>query len=149
MTEPVSFEVAGMPAPQGSKTRMPNGAIIEGRDKGQRERHKNWRSAVADTARAIASLRDVVAPLDGPLHVTVTYRFPMPKSRSKVVREAGRAWKTSAPDIDKLDRATFDGLVAGGLIRDDAIIAEGEHRKIEVVGWTGAEIWIERLPATP
>lgn len=140
----VSFEILGLPSPQGSKTRMPNGAMVEGRSTGQRERHRNWRSAVAEVARDIAAHDDVAAPLDGALTLVVEFRFPMPSSRRAAVRARGWGWKTSAPDTDKLIRALGDGLQAGGLIRDDARFAVIEARKIEVSGWTGATVTIER-----
>lgn len=61
---PVTFEVLGTPTPQGSKTRMPNGAMVEGRSAGQRAMHRSWRTAVAEAARDVA---DGAAPLTGPL----------------------------------------------------------------------------------
>ena len=138
----IHFEVCGWPAPQGSKTRMPNGAMLDGGSKGARDRHKNWRSAVADTARDIAQHDDVAAPLDGPLYVRLSFRFPMPARRPKKVRDYGEAFKTSAPDLDKLIRATLDGLTAGGLIADDRYVAELYATKWEFTGWVGCNISI-------
>lgn len=134
------FEILGDPTPQGSKTRMPNGAMLEGKSKAARERHRNWRAAVAETARDIAAHKDVPAPLDGPLFLAVEFRFPMPASRPKAVRAKGNCLKVSAPDLDKLIRALGDGLKAGGLIVDDARIVEITASKVEVVGWTGATV---------
>lgn len=136
----IEFEILGLPTPQGSKTRMPNGAMIEGRSKGQRERHRSWRDSVATAARDIADTLD--GPLDGALTLEVEFRFPMPKSRKKAVREAGFCPKTSAPDLDKCLRALGDGMEAGGLIRSDALIATVTAVKLEVVGWTGAVVKI-------
>lgn len=142
------FEIVGDPSPQGSKTRMPNGAVVEGRSAAQRAKHKNWRTAIADAAKDVAErlpeFDGYDAPLDGPLGLSVEFRFAMPASRRKAVREAGRAFKTSAPDVDKLLRALCDGLQAGGLIRDDARICAVEATKVEVVGWTGALVTITR-----
>jgi Holliday junction resolvase RusA-like endonuclease len=148
----VQFEVLGHPAPQGDKSAVliaGRPRLIEGRRTTGRQRHANWRSAVADAARDVANHDDVAAPLDGPLHVTIRFRFPMPASRPKKIRAAGQAWKTTAPDLDKVLRATFDGLTAGGLIVDDARICEVTASKIETVGWTGAEIWIEPIEHQP
>ena len=138
----ISFDVVGTPAPQGSKTRMPNGAIVEGRSTAQRQGHAHWRSAVAAAARAAGTAQGLTAPLDGPLVLNVKFRFTMPKSRKKAVREAGIAPKTSAPDLDKLIRSTGDALKEGGLIVDDALLVWVHATKVEVTGWTGAEITV-------
>lgn len=140
----IEFDVHGIPAPQGDKSAViiaGRARLIEGRRNSSRERHHNWRTAVADTARRHAP--DL--PLDGPLCLNVTFRSPMPASRPKRARDAGQAPKTTAPDLDKLLRATCDGLQASGLITDDARIAVVCADKLEVVGWTGAHIRITRI----
>lgn len=134
----IEFEIVGLPTPQGSKTRMPNGALLDGRSRGARDRHHDWRTAIATTARTIAT--NLPAPLDGALALEVDFRFPMPAARPKRIREAGINPKVSAPDLDKLVRALGDGLQAGGLIRDDARLALVTATKWEVIGWTGAEV---------
>lgn len=139
----VEFEILGDPAAQGSKTRMPNGAMLEGGSPEARAKHRSWRTAVAEAARDVAAHDDVPAPLDGPLCLDVTFRFAMPASRPKHVRAIGCGPKVSAPDLDKLIRALGDGLQAGGLVRDDARICEIVANKIEVTdGWTGAVVTI-------
>lgn len=140
----VELEIIGTPSPQGSKTRMPNGAMLDGKSRGARERHKSWRQAIAETARDVADHDDVDAPLDGALELDVEFRFAMPKSRPAAVRDAGRGPKTTMPDLDKLVRALGDGLQAGGLIRDDARFATITATKVEVVGWTGAVVTIRQ-----
>jgi Holliday junction resolvase RusA-like endonuclease len=135
------FDVVGLPAPQGSKTRMPNGALLEGASATGRKAHKAWRQSVAEVARELAEDR----PFDGALTLDVVFRFPMPQSRPKTVRALGSsAPKTTKPDIDKLLRSTLDALTDGGLLADDARICEVRARKIEVVGWTGATITLRR-----
>ena len=138
-----SFEIVGLPTPQGSKTRMPNGAMIEGSSATGRVKHKSWRAAVAEAARNIAEPE----PYDGPLHVQVTFRLPMPASRPKRIRETGEWPKTTKPDIDKLIRALFDGLAEGGLISDDARVYAVDATKVEIVGWTGAQVTLRRWDA--
>jgi len=82
-------------------------------------------------------------PLDGPLKVTVTFRFPMPQSRSSVVRRSGWAWRATKPDLDKLCRAVCDSLTQGGLIADDARIVQLHAEKVEIANtWHGAEITV-------
>lgn len=131
-----TFEIVGNPAAQGSKRHVGAGRMVE-----MAKGHKPWRDAVANAAREIADNLDDT-PLDGPLRLDVEFRFPMPTSRSKALRTAGRAPKVSAPDTDKLIRCLGDALQAGGLIRDDARLTEIHARKIEVIGWTGATVTI-------
>lgn len=137
-----ALEVLGTPMPQGSKKAF----AVHGRAMVKESNtlgHARWRNAVADKAREAAS---IVGRLDGPLRVDITYRFPMPKSRGARALARKIGWKITAPDRDKLDRAVNDGLVAGGLIRDDALICDGRSIKIEVVdGWTGALITITKI----
>jgi hypothetical protein len=73
----------------------------------------------------------------------------MPMSRPKLIRQLGIAWKTTSPDIDKLDRCINDGLMAGGLLKDDATICVMYSRKVEIAdGWVGATIIIS-IPLAP
>lgn len=134
MTRIVEFEVLGVPAPQGSKRAFVVAGKARMSDMGS-TKAVAWRDSVSAAARDIAA---DVGRLDGPLGVSVEFRFPMPASRSKAVRAAGRAWKVTAPDIDKLLRCLCDGLSAGGLIVDDARFCAVEATKVEVTTWTGA-----------
>lgn len=135
-----AFEVLGVPAPQGSKSRMPNGMVIEGSSKTGRAKHKAWRAAVADVARDVAEER----PHDGPLAVDITFRMPMPASRPKRMRTAGRWPCTVKPDIDKVVRTTLDALADGGLIAGDSRVWKLDVEQVEVTSWTGAEILLRR-----
>lgn len=141
----VYFEVEGIPAPQGSKTAVTNGGrarVIEGGSKTGRKAHAEWREAV-HRAAADAITGDIDAPLDGPLEVWVTFRFPMPTSRSAAVRNAGWGWRATKPDLDKLARSTCDSLTTSGLIADDARIVRLHCQKVEIAGsWHGAEITV-------
>ena len=129
----ITFDVVGQPAAQGSKRHVGGGRMVE-----TAAGHAPWRAAVAAAARTHAP----DTPLDGPITLIVVFRFTMPKSRPRAVRDAGTAPKTTAPDLDKLVRAVGDGLQAGGLIADDARIAEVRASKVEVIGWTGATITV-------
>lgn len=135
------MEVLGTPTPQGSKTRMPNGAMLEGRSANQRNAHAAWRDSVAAAARD--EVEHGAAKLDGPLVLVVEFRFPMPASARKADRERGWSWKTSAPDLDKLVRSVGDALKIGGLIADDSRFIELRATKRCVAnGWTGAVITV-------
>lgn len=135
-----AFDVLGVPAPQGSKTRMPNGAMLDGKSAGARAKHKAWRAAVADMARELAEDE----AHDGQLCLSIVFRFPMPASRPKRVQALGRWPHTVKPDKDKALRSTLDGLTDGGLIRDDARVFKIDIEAWEVTGWTGAEIVLRR-----
>lgn len=141
-TSNVQFVVHGTPAPQGSKTRMPNGAMLDGKSPAARARFKDWRNDCSAAARAIV---DAGTPcFDEPLIVQAEFRFPMPKSRRATDRAAGTICKATAPDLDKLQRALGDSLTAGGLLRDDALIAEWRVCKVEVwQQWTGVAVVIK------
>ena len=130
----IAFSVYGNPAAQGSKRHVGNGVMVE-----MGKNHKPWRSAVSAAAAEVAASHPG-CPLDGPVELSVTFRFPMPSSRKKAVREAGESPKTTAPDLDKLVRSVCDSLEAGGLLRNDARVCRIVASKVEVVGWTGAEI---------
>lgn len=85
MIAPIMFEVEGIAMPQGSKTRMPNGAMLDGRRGPARTAHRAWRTAVHNAATHAAGTLGAEAPLDGPLTLTVEFRLPMPKSRRAAV----------------------------------------------------------------
>lgn len=140
----VRFDVLGLPVQQGSHKAVGRGKhsqIIE-----TAKGHAAWRTDVANEARAAAMRAGLRQPLDGPLSLHVTFRFPCPTSRPKAHRlEAATdrgAPKTTTPDLDKLVRCIGDALTASGLIRDDARIWDLVARKVETTGWTGADILI-------
>ncbi len=100
--------VLGTPAPQGSKTHVGNGRMIES-SAGVRP----WREAVKWAWRDIAGQ---AAPLDGPLCVRLAFTLKKPTSAPK----RRRTWPAKKPDLDKLVRATLDGLTDAGAWHDDA-----------------------------
>lgn len=140
----VDFEILGTPAPQGSKTGFNQGGrvvIVEGKGPG-RAKHKAWRQDVAATSRDIAA---DVGMFDGPLRVHLEFRLSMRTTAPKWLQDIGWDWAPTKPDIDKLVRSTLDGLVEGGLIREDSRVVELSASKIAVVGWTGCQVHIETL----
>ena len=114
----VTVVVNGIPAPQGSKTAYPvhtkagkvRAVVVDGSSKSGRERHASWRDAVA-TACA-----DKGVTFDEPVSVTLRLYFPLPKS------DPYRTAHAVTPDADKAARSCFDGMVAGGLLRDDSLV---------------------------
>ena len=139
----LSFDVIGIPAPQGSKRAFVVGGKARMTDMGGK-RAVAWRDSVANQAKQIAD-QTPDTPLDGQLYLSISFRFPMPDSRPKRLRELGHARKTTAPDLSKIVRSLEDGLQAGGLITDDARICSLFAEKLETTGWTGATIRIETL----
>ena len=137
-----TFEVIGVPAPQGSKTRMPNGAMLEAGSKTGRLNHRAWRDSVTWAARRVR----LGPPITGPVAVQIRFRMPLPSARPAAVRRAGQGWHAVKPDLDKLVRTVLDALTAGGVIADDARVCWLKADAVEVAGWTGAVITIGTPP---
>ncbi|MBQ9917401.1 MAG: RusA family crossover junction endodeoxyribonuclease [Microbacterium sp.] len=114
MSDVVSFFVAGIPVPQGSKTIARRGEKTWLRD-ANAGRLRPWRHLVA-----AASDRGVT--FDAPVLVELTFVLPKPKRPRWLVPAV-------KPDIDKLTRSTLDGMVDGGLLYDDARVVELIIRK--------------------
>ena len=77
-------------------------------------------------------------PMDGPVLMTVTALFPIPKSASKKKRFemlAGRVWPTKKPDFDNIIKVVSDSL-NGMAYDDDKQIVQlmGTKRYAEVPG---------------
>jgi Holliday junction resolvase RusA-like endonuclease len=132
VTLQASFYVAGLPAPQGSKSGVlvkGHVRLLEGKSSEARARHQAWRSAV--TARAIEAKGGVTSNLAmvGPCSCVLDFVLPRPayatRGRHKLLR-----WAAKRPDIDKLIRTTFDGLTDSGLIADDAQIVDVHATKV-------------------
>jgi crossover junction endodeoxyribonuclease RusA len=135
-----SFRVLGQPQPKGSWRYVGGRAIPASDATGE------WEQRIAITAADQA--RHLGGPLTGPLAVAYTFRVRMPAARAKVRRwrEAEVVPCSVRPDLDKLERAVGDALQAGGLILNDAQIADAHGRKVEVVeGWTGVEIDVRQI----
>jgi Holliday junction resolvase RusA-like endonuclease len=137
----ISFEVIGLPKPQGSKVAFSAGSGRARMKEAGGADHAAWRNQVAQAARDAAQERRGHGLVT--LELGIEFRFPMPASRKRAVRELGEAPKTTAPDLSKLIRSVEDSLQAAGLIVDDARIARyGPMSKVETTGWTGCVITI-------
>jgi Holliday junction resolvase RusA-like endonuclease len=133
----IEFTVLGTPAPKGSVTRMPNGAMLQGRDANERERIAAWATAVADAANRVKP----DSPIDEPVSVTFEFFFPLPAS------DRYRTWHAVTPDGDKCARNTADALKVAGVIRDDSLISRMviEKRYARDGDPLGARIRVEPL----
>lgn len=139
----LTFRVDGKPVPQGNHRATRDGRIYE-TSKG----HARWRKAVFIEARVTAMnarnvlQEDVPIPKDVPVVVWARYTF---------FTADDRRWgkpKTSAPDVDKLNRAIGDSLEDAGVVWNDAQIVAwpccpakvyGERPGVEVRVYTLSE----------
>jgi Holliday junction resolvase RusA-like endonuclease len=136
----LSFIVRGRPAPQGSHEIGANGHVMHS------SRYlENWRELVKRaTYRAAldAGYRSSDFPLfPAPAAVQVAITHFM---RSDQCRAAGTDEPTGAPDVDKLARATIDGLGASGVLSDDSQITViyTDKRRLDTMPDGGAFISI-------
>ncbi len=110
----VRLVVYGRCAPKGSHSlgrRKDGSAFVRPASKYQ----KAWTEAVAHEARCEGTL------LDPPYEVDLSFFIARPVKPKY-------AWPTQS-DLDKLVRATVDGLVAGGLLLDDRHVTRSSERK--------------------
>lgn len=96
----LTLYAAGIPAPQGSKRAF----VIAGKARlvEMSKRVKPWRRAVELAAIQAARIAQV-GPFVGPVSVRLEFVMPRPKKTKHPAC-------TSKPDLDKLVRATLDGL---------------------------------------
>jgi Holliday junction resolvase RusA-like endonuclease len=136
---PVSFTVYGVPVTQAGMRSVPTPAGYRQVTVGGKGLLP-WRQAVARAAREAAETGGAFG--DQPVVVTLDFRFPMPKARTKAQRARGVWYHLGRrDDIDKLERAMLDGLTEGGLIADDGNVVEVHKRKREYSdGWLGCDV---------
>lgn len=122
----IEITIAGVPAPQGSKTRTKWGVREDN------PATKPWRSAVA--WEATAAMQNVEL-MTGPLALDALFYFPRPKShyrtgkRAAELKETAPAHCATKPDTDKLLRAIGDALT-GIVCRDDSQFVLVTARKL-------------------
>lgn len=139
--------VLGLPQQQGSKKAF----VVKGRAIMSDANEKNlkpWRGHVTQT---VGEAWGDAPLLTGPVKMVVTFAFPRPASHYGTGRNAGvlkasaPSYKTSAPDLDKLQRAIGDAL-SGTVFRDDAqvavwdvskVYAETTYADIEIIDLSG------------
>ena len=95
--------------------------------KGEKRAYTYWSNAARLGAwkKNIAAAVRAGAPsgvYEGPISVNLIFHLPMPvvmrRRWAKGLLEY--LWRNKRPDLDKLVRAVFDGVVESGLIKDDA-----------------------------
>jgi len=126
----ITIAVYGIPGPQGSKTPVgygrsrKTGKIIPLMRESSRK-VKPWREAVT-TAITTALLRGGATPLSGPVRADITFTMPKPTTAPK----RRRTYPAVTPDIDKLERATYDAITAARAWEDDGRVIENHNRKV-------------------
>ena len=149
----VRIHVTGTPAPQGSKKGYANRyngrvSMIE-----SSTRVRPWRDAVI---AAVHAQTHPTPTMMGPVRADITFVFKRPKShyltRGRGLKPDAPIWATSRAcgDLDKLQRATFDGLTDSGIIDDDSQITAGYMTKRyahDASELPGAIITLHRLDA--
>ncbi|MFE2772256.1 RusA family crossover junction endodeoxyribonuclease [Microbacterium resistens] len=115
----VTFFVAGVPVPQGSKKGFsPKGSTRVTLVDANKESLKPWRETVTRIARASWLDRPQIV---GPARLDLVFVFARPAT-------VKRRLPSVAPDLDKLVRAIGDGVTDAGIWKDDGqvirIVAE-------------------------
>lgn len=117
----LAVTVLGVPVPQGSMRSLgPRRLVHNNADK-----LRPWRDTVAWHVRQNMADAGITEPLEGPVTVAVTFVLPRPKSAPK-----SRWAPDRKPDGDKLERALFDAITAGGGWVDDAQVVTCQWSKV-------------------
>ena len=147
----LTVNVIGNPVQQGSKVANRFGGGV--RDTNAKKL-RPWRAEVAGTV-ADRMTETGWATLDGPIQIELTFFHHRPAGHYGTGRNAGvlkptaPAWKSTAPDIDKLTRAVLDALTDSRAIRDDARVARLLVEDRYAVQATGVRITITPLDPSP
>jgi Holliday junction resolvase RusA-like endonuclease len=135
--------VHGVPAPQGSKKNVGRGIMIESSNK-----VKPWREAVlfATLEAFPMALRKDPILCRGPVSLEIVFSLPKPKSAKRF------AMPDKKPDLDKLQRSTFDALKSAGVFEDDSRVVCVNAKKryagdVNAMAVPGAMIFVEKFTA--
>jgi len=145
----MQFFVEGTPAPKGSfrvVTQRRGRLLRHPQVLKDSQRTYAWEKAVAWHSQA-ARAGD---PLDVPLSVDLLFLLERPKSHLKKngeVKSSAPAFPAVAPDIDKLARATLDGM-EGAIFTNDSRVVDLSVRKryAKPGGRTGCLIRVVETP---
>lgn len=116
----LNIDVAGIPAPKGSKRHVGKGRLIEASP-----RLKEWVERVSMTAWAATRPNP---PSDKPIEVYLRFTMPRPKNTPKSARPAA----TKRPDLDKLTRAVLDAIACICFFDDSQVVSITAHKHIAV-----------------
>lgn len=145
----LTFDVHDLPAPQGSKRHVGRGILVESSRK-----VKPWREAVKHAALDAFGR----GAFTGPLAVDITFSMPRPRSHYRtgryahILRDGAPIAPARLPDLDKLQRSTFDALTAAGVWGDDAQVVEVRALKLyagTALPFVGARITVDHYARCP
>ncbi|WP_399554209.1 RusA family crossover junction endodeoxyribonuclease (plasmid) [Streptomyces anulatus] len=129
-TPRICVAVYGLAGPQGSKSpvgwgksRKTGRAIPLMRESSAKV--KPWRENVQAAIRA-ALLTGEAQHLAGPVRADVTFTMPKPARAPK----RRRTYPAVSPDIDKLERSTYDAITQAKAWEDDGRVIESHTRKV-------------------
>ncbi len=138
MSVGVSFEVPGLPQPQGSL----RGFVVKGHAvlTNANPKLRSWRREVVVAAKEAMLGK---ARLEGPVKVTAQFCFPRPAGHfgKRGLRPSAPVHKITAPDTDRCARALLDALMVAGVIRDDAQVVILDALKRFDQPCTQVEVW--------
>lgn len=139
----IVLDVVGLPTPQGSKRPFIHKHTGRpGMAESSSDRLKVWRADVKAAVAELIEAREPWQPLDGPLSLTIVFKFLRGKGHYRTGRNA-HLLKDNAPafpttgstgDVDKLVRATLDALAIAGLFVNDKQVAHVDAWKVFVEG---------------
>ncbi|WP_050800432.1 RusA family crossover junction endodeoxyribonuclease [Streptomyces himastatinicus] len=126
----LAIAVYGTAGPQGSKSPVGWGRSRKtGKNiplmKESSAKVKPWRDKVSAAITA-AILRGDAKPLHGAVYAEITFTMAKPGSRPK----RRRTYPAVSPDIDKLERATYDAITTAKAWEDDGRVIENHNRKV-------------------
>lgn len=139
----ITFFAEGLPKGQPRPKAFSRGGHASVYDPGTAE---GWKACVAMAAKP-----HIEARITGPVRLTLSFRFPRPKSHfgkkqgHPILKESAPDFHTSKPDSDNLAKAIMDALSQIGIWNDDAQVASLQSTKLYAVGRIGCWIEIEQL----
>ena len=92
---------------------------------------ERWRDTISAAARLVAPAK----PIDVPVLVHRLYCMPRPTRPSAKL-------PGFIPDLDKLNRASFDGLQFGGVLKNDSRIVGGREIQVYTKGTPGVMLMV-------
>ncbi|MGS2592073.1 RusA family crossover junction endodeoxyribonuclease [Streptomyces hebeiensis] len=126
----INIDVYGIAGPQGSKTAVGYGRSRKtGRTiplmRESSTKVKPWRDKVQAAIEA-ALLAGDARYLAGPVRADITFTMPKPIKAPK----RRRSYPAVTPDIDKLERSTYDAITKARAWKDDGAVIENHNRKV-------------------
>lgn len=142
----ITFEVPGLPVAQPRQRhamrRTKTGKFMVVNYIAEKDPINAFKAAVGLVAK-----QHIRTPITGPVRVELEFYFPRPKALIYKNKPMIRAWKTSKPDLDNLEKSTWDAM-NGIAWHDDAQVCESVKRKVICSGSESARVIISIGPIT-